>query len=456
MSRYRFGEFVLSASHRVLLRSGREVPLVPRYLDLLLMLVKRRDGAVSRREIFETVWSDVFVSDGALSQAVRTLRRALDDDPRQPRYIRTVSRHGYQFVHPEVVEGDDAAPLPRTVLPADADVSHPADDFDAAFAALVSEAPEEARRAAAESLHALGTARAVDRLGRETGRWKARALLRDARWDLEQAGPVPVFGQPEALRTMGALFSLRLRRVLRAAGSRWAAAVAGASLAGLFAGLAGGLALYLGPQSRASGVVLVLLPLVGGAIGAAGAAGVAGGVCAAEVLIRSRRGLAMILFGAAGGGAVGATAHAIGSIVLAGLFGQELSPAAGGFEGSVLGAATGAGYALATPRTGGGMATPRGRARWIAALAAGASCAAAAMILSATGSYLGALSLDLLAHRFPGSQVSLDPLAHLLGEEAPGPVTRIAIGGWEGLLFGLGTVLGLTHRPQQHPAPASQ
>ena len=50
------------------------------------------------------MWSDVIVSDGALSQAVRTLRRALDDNPREPRFIRTVSRHGYQFVWPDVVE----------------------------------------------------------------------------------------------------------------------------------------------------------------------------------------------------------------------------------------------------------------------------------------------------------------------------------------------------------------
>ena len=58
------------------------------------------------------------------------------------------------------------------------------------------------------------------------------------------------------------------------------------------------------------------------------------------------------------------------------------------------------------------------------------------------------MSLDLLAHRFPGSQVSLEPLARLLGEASPGRVTRIAVGAWEGLMFASGTVLGLTHRPK--------
>jgi DNA-binding winged helix-turn-helix (wHTH) protein len=115
---YRFGPFALSPARRQLLNGGREVPLIPRYLDLLLLLVGRRHEAVSRRVIFDTVWSDVVVSDGALTQAVRTLRRALGDDPREPSYIRTVSRHGYRFVFADVAEEPDgpavADPSPRS------------------------------------------------------------------------------------------------------------------------------------------------------------------------------------------------------------------------------------------------------------------------------------------------------------------------------------------------------
>ena len=107
MIRYRFGEFTLSAQRRLLVREGQEVPLIPRYFDLLLLLVERRREAVHRNEIFDRVWGDVTVSDSALSQAVRTIRRTLDDDPREPRFIRTVSRHGYQFVFDEVVEEDE-------------------------------------------------------------------------------------------------------------------------------------------------------------------------------------------------------------------------------------------------------------------------------------------------------------------------------------------------------------
>src|SRR5688572_28528374 len=94
------------------MRDGREQPLIPRYFDLLVFLVERRSEAVHRREIFDRVWSDAVVSDSALSQAVRTIRRTLGDDSREPRFIRTVSRHGYQFVFPDVIEEEDDAAGP--------------------------------------------------------------------------------------------------------------------------------------------------------------------------------------------------------------------------------------------------------------------------------------------------------------------------------------------------------
>jgi DNA-binding winged helix-turn-helix (wHTH) protein len=108
--RYRFGEFTLSPRRRLLVRDGRDVPLIPRYFDLLLLLIERRHEAVHRREIFDRVWADVIVSESALSQAVRTVRSTLGDDSKEPRFIRTVSRHGYQFVFPDVIEEDDEVP----------------------------------------------------------------------------------------------------------------------------------------------------------------------------------------------------------------------------------------------------------------------------------------------------------------------------------------------------------
>ena len=117
-SRFRFEQFVLSPRQRLLLRDGTPVPLIPKYFDLLVLLVDRRQEAVSKQTIFADVWSDVVVSDGALSQAVRTLRRTLGDNPREPRFIRTVSRHGYQFVCVNVREEPDDGALAASSPPA--------------------------------------------------------------------------------------------------------------------------------------------------------------------------------------------------------------------------------------------------------------------------------------------------------------------------------------------------
>jgi DNA-binding winged helix-turn-helix (wHTH) protein len=453
---YRFGPFLLSPSRRILARGAEELPLIPRYFDLLQLLVMRRHEAVHRREIFDVVWSDVIVSDSALTQAVRILRRTLGDDPREPRYIRTVSRHGYRFVFPDLVEELDDGTAPPAVARGSDSLPTAAPAPDAALAALErltgptsdDEEDETARREAAELLHQTGTAAALARLGSRPGHEQARAYLRDARWDVPGAGPVPLLGTPGAARTLAILFNLRLRRARRLAGQRWLTATAGGALAGLLTGGAGGVALWLLPGSRMTSAGPVVLGLLGMAAGGLGAAGVGAGLAIAETLVRSWRRASLTLFGAAGGGGIGASAHLVGQWTVQGLFGRDLSPTGGGFEGLVIGGAVGLGYALATPRSEGGMATPRGAHRFKVALLTGLAAACAAAALAATGSHLGAMSVDFMAKSFPGSQVSFDPLARLLGESIPGSWTRIVLSAGEGLAFGFGLAAGLTRRPR--------
>src|SRR6185503_17629397 len=109
------------------------------------------------RDIFDRVWSDVVVSDSALSQAIRTIRRTLGDDSREPRFIRTVSRHGYRFVYDGVVEeGDDHAPpaaAPPEPEPPAPEPAPATDPFDPLLERLVSGVDEEEQREAAELLH---------------------------------------------------------------------------------------------------------------------------------------------------------------------------------------------------------------------------------------------------------------------------------------------------------------
>lgn len=450
--RYRFSGHILSPARRTLVRDGRELPLIPRCFDLLVLLIERRDEAVSRIDILDAVWSDVVVSDGALSQAVRTLRRTLGDDPREPTFIRTVPRHGYRFVRDDVVEEPDVGPLePVRDTPEEPDASA---SFDKALEALLAadshngESGDERRRQAAETLHEIGTAKALDRLGGREGHAVALAYLRETRWDVPRAGPVPLLGRRGWLTAAATLFLLRIRRAAGLARRRWMAAAAGGAAAGAIAGFVGSLVLRFGPGSTADNGVLAVLPLLGMAVGGIAAAGVGAGLAAAEAGFRAQRRLALAVAGASSGLAVGAVAHLVGRLVLEGLFGRDLSPLAGAVEGLVLGGAVGLGYGLATPTAEGGMATPHGLDRARAALLTGLACAFGAGILGWSGRALGALSLDFMAQSFPGSQVGLGPLARLLGEQEPGTVTKVAISVFEGLMFGSGLSAGLTKRPR--------
>ena len=262
------------------------------------------------------------------------------------------------------------------------------------------------------------------------------------------AGDVPLLGTPGMLGTVAHLLRLRVARASEAAARRWASAALGGALAGLLSGAIGGTLLWLGPQSTAGPSVPLVLACIGAFIGGLGAAGIGAGIEAAEVAVRSNRRLAVVILGGLGGGIVGAAGHLVALVALQGVFGRDLSPVGGGIEGLGIGLGAAFGYALSTPRAGGGLAAPSGGARLRTMLVTGIFCALAAFLLAARGRYLGAMSLDLLAHAFAGSQVGLEPLARLLGEAEPGTRTRLLVSTGEGLMLGAGLAFGVTRRPR--------
>ena len=109
MTRIRLEGFVLDTEARQLLRDGRPVHLAPKALELLELLIDRRPNAVSKSTIHDRLWPDTFVAEVNLPVLIHRLREALGDDPRVPRFVRTVTRFGYAFCGPAWVEGDGAA-----------------------------------------------------------------------------------------------------------------------------------------------------------------------------------------------------------------------------------------------------------------------------------------------------------------------------------------------------------
>ncbi|HZV84108.1 MAG TPA: transcriptional regulator [Brevundimonas sp.] len=104
---FRFERFSLDPADRQLRRDGATVELNARYFDALSLMVAEHGKLVSKDRFLEEVWRGVPVTDEALTQCIRTLRRQLGDDAGRPRFIETVPKHGYRFIAP--VSHDEAA-----------------------------------------------------------------------------------------------------------------------------------------------------------------------------------------------------------------------------------------------------------------------------------------------------------------------------------------------------------
>jgi len=77
-------------------------------MRLFALLAERAPQIVSREELTEEVWQGTFVTDEVLTQSVSELRKALGDDPREPRFIVTVPKRGYQLIVSPLLESPGA------------------------------------------------------------------------------------------------------------------------------------------------------------------------------------------------------------------------------------------------------------------------------------------------------------------------------------------------------------
>jgi DNA-binding winged helix-turn-helix (wHTH) protein len=112
---YRFDDILLDARNRQLWRNGQLLSLNSKYFDVLLLLVSQKGQLVEKQRIFEEVWDGVIVTDAALTQCIKDIRKQLGDDASNPRYIKTVPKHGYIFIGNAVeCNGDATVSTPVT------------------------------------------------------------------------------------------------------------------------------------------------------------------------------------------------------------------------------------------------------------------------------------------------------------------------------------------------------
>jgi DNA-binding winged helix-turn-helix (wHTH) protein/TolB-like protein len=100
--RFRFGLFEFDTATRELRREGVLVRLQSQPAQVLACLIERASQVVSREELRKVLWGgETFVDfDRGLNFCVSQIRSALRDESIQPTYIRTIPKHGYQFIAP--------------------------------------------------------------------------------------------------------------------------------------------------------------------------------------------------------------------------------------------------------------------------------------------------------------------------------------------------------------------
>jgi DNA-binding winged helix-turn-helix (wHTH) protein len=102
---FRFSGIEVQERELRVLRDGEPVAVEPKAFKVLVRLLQKRGQLVPKDDLIRAAWGDTAVTDNSLSRSIAHLRRVLDDDIREPRFIETVSTAGYRFVcRVEVVE----------------------------------------------------------------------------------------------------------------------------------------------------------------------------------------------------------------------------------------------------------------------------------------------------------------------------------------------------------------
>ena len=88
----------IDPARRTVEREGKPIPLTTLEFDLLYFLASRPGKVFSREALLQQVWgSDRVVDDRSIDSLVSRLRRKLESDPSDPRYLQTVWGAGYRF-----------------------------------------------------------------------------------------------------------------------------------------------------------------------------------------------------------------------------------------------------------------------------------------------------------------------------------------------------------------------
>lgn len=107
--RWQIAQFVFCDQQQTLSSEQQTRQLEPMLVELLRYFCQNPDEIISKDQLIEEVWLGRVVSDNAVSKSITKLRKAFDDDVRQPRFIATFPKKGYKFIA-DVQRDEDKLP----------------------------------------------------------------------------------------------------------------------------------------------------------------------------------------------------------------------------------------------------------------------------------------------------------------------------------------------------------
>jgi len=105
--RFKVGQWTVAPDLNSLERDGRTVRLEPKVMQVLLTLAEQPGEVVTKKQLIHLVWAETFVTDDVLTRSISELRKAFEDNAREPTYIQTVGRGGYRILAPVIAEATD-------------------------------------------------------------------------------------------------------------------------------------------------------------------------------------------------------------------------------------------------------------------------------------------------------------------------------------------------------------
>lgn len=96
-STIKFGKYTLDVNLEKLISNDGEIPLKSMEYKLLSYFIKNSNRIITKEELFQKVWGDVITGDGTLNVHIRKLREKIEDNPNEPKFIKTIWGTGYVF-----------------------------------------------------------------------------------------------------------------------------------------------------------------------------------------------------------------------------------------------------------------------------------------------------------------------------------------------------------------------